>query len=136
MEPRSARCRADRGIRVALQAQQVYGRELQHMGIGSAVRNVARLAAFRLHRVMLEHIRSLLVRMACEADGILRCGCTHLLRLHRSVDIVAIAALDQAFVHAMVERHVELGLLLQVAAKAKFRLALYQQEFFRSRVMR
>lgn len=49
--------------------------------------------------------------------------------------IVAVAALDQALVHAMVEGHIELRLLLQMAGIAKRRLGLDQQELFSLRVM-
>jgi hypothetical protein len=49
---------------------------------------------------------------------------------------MAVAALDQAFVHAMVEGHVEFGLLLEVATVAKLRLGLYEQEFPGLRMVR
>ena len=47
--------------------------------------------------------------------------------------IVAIAALHKPFVHAMMEGHLELRLLLQVAGVAKLGLCLDQQEFPASR---
>ncbi len=50
--------------------------------------------------------------------------------------IVAIAALDEPFVHAMVEGHGKLRLLLQMAAVAQLRLRLHQQEFLGLRVVR
>lgn len=50
--------------------------------------------------------------------------------------VVAVGALDQALQHAMAERHIELGLLLQVAGKTKVGLRLDQQLFLRCRVVR
>src|SRR5580700_7480467 len=90
---------------------------------------MARLAAFHLHRLMLEHKRAPLVRVAREANCILRRGSTHLLRGYRSVRIVAVAALDQTFVHAVMKGHLELRLLLKMARIAKLGLGFYQQEF-------
>lgn len=50
--------------------------------------------------------------------------------------IVAVRALDEAFVDAMPKWHVELGFLLQMTAVAKFWLRLHQQLFLCLRVMR
>jgi hypothetical protein len=49
------------------------------------------------------------------------------------VDVVAIAALNQPLIHSMMERHLELGPLLEMAGVAKLRLGLDEQElrFFR-----
>ena len=63
---------AEAGGRVALQAQQIDVAELQHVGIRSAVRQVARLATIDLDRRMLEDKRALLINVAFEADRILR----------------------------------------------------------------
>ena len=49
--------------------------------------------------------------------------------------IVAVRALHQVFVDPVMERHVELRLLLQVARVTKFRLRLSQQVFFGFRMM-
>ena len=68
-----------------------------------------------LHRRVLIHEWSLQIRMALETDRILGGRSSHLLRLHRTVHVVAIAALDQPFIYSMVERHVELGFLFQMA---------------------
>jgi hypothetical protein len=112
------------GRGVALQAEQVHVAQLQHVGVRSTMRKMAGLASINLYRLMFEHERPLFVRMTCKADGILRRGSPHLLGFHRSVHIVAIAALDQPFVHPMMERHVELGFLLEVAAVAQLGLRL------------
>ena len=53
-----------------------------------------------------------------------------------SVLVVAVGALNQTLIDAMVKRHIELGFLLQVAGVAKFRLGLDQQVFRRRRVVR
>lgn len=74
--------------------------------------------------------------MALEADRILRGGSPHLLGFHRSVHVVAVAALDQPFVHAMMEWHVKLGFLLKMAGIAQLGLGLYQQELGFGRMMR
>ena len=44
--------------------------------------------------------------------------------------VVAIGALDQAFIHAVVKRHLELGFLLQVARVAELRLRFGQKKLF------
>ena len=100
---------------MALQAEQVHIAEFQHVGIWSTVRQMARLASIDLYGSVLVHKRSLLVRVTLEADRILRGGSPHLLRLHRTVHVMAIAALHQPFIHPMMERHVELGFLLEMA---------------------
>ena len=79
---------------MALQAQQVDVAQFQHVGIRSAMCQMARLASIHLDGRVFEHKRSLLVRVALEADSVLRGGSPHLVRLHRAVHVVAIAALD------------------------------------------
>lgn len=115
---------------MALQAEQVDVAQFQHVGIWSTVRQMACLASIDLYGRMLVHKRPLLVRVALEADRILRGGGLHLLGLDCAVRIVAVRALDQTFVHTMMERHVELRLLLQMTCVTKFRLRLDQQVFF------
>ena len=100
------------------------------------MRNVAGRAAFDFHRLMLEHKRPLLVGMAGEANRILRRRRPHLLWPHRSVQVVAVRALHQAFIHTMMKRHFELGLLLQMATVTKLGLRLGQQKLFGLRVVR
>ena len=56
--------------RVAGQAEQPHAAVLQHVRIGSAVRNMASRASIRLHYGMLEYEGSLLIRVALEADGV------------------------------------------------------------------
>lgn len=121
---------------VATQAEQVDVAHFQHMRIGRAVRRVAGLAAFHLHDLMLEDKWPLLVRVASETHGVLRGRCTQLVRPFRAMRIVTVGALDQPFIYAVVERHRELRLLLQMARIAKFRLRLDEQELCLLRVVR
>ena len=118
---------------MALQAQQVDVTELQHVGIRSTVRQMARLTPIHFYGRVFVYKRALLVRVTFKANLILRGRSPHLLGPHRTVHVVAIAALDQALVHSMMERHIELGSLLKVAGIAKLRLGLYEQKlrFFR-----
>ncbi len=50
--------------------------------------------------------------------------------------IVAIGALDQPFIYAVMKRHSELRLLLQVARVTKLGLRFHQQEFRRGGMVR
>jgi hypothetical protein len=50
--------------------------------------------------------------------------------------LVAVAAPNQALIHAVMKRHIKLGLLLEMAGVAELRLRLDQQVFFRCRVVR
>jgi hypothetical protein len=79
---------------MALQAQQVDIAQLQHVWVRSTVRHMARLASIDLYGSVLVHKRPLLVPMTCKAHRVLRRGGAHLLRTHRSMHVVAIAALD------------------------------------------
>src|SRR3984885_10296488 len=85
---------------------------------------------------MFVNKRTLLVRVALEADCVLRRGSPHLLRFDCSVYIVAIAALNQPLVDAVMEGHFEFSFFVKVAAVTKFRLSLFQQELFCRRVVR
>ena len=133
VEARSARRAAETGLRMALQAQQIHIAYFQHVRVGPAVGNVARLATLELYGFVLEHEWTLLVDMARKADNVLRRGRPDLLRFHRAVHIVAITALDEALVHAMVKGHIELRLLLQMATVTKLWLSFCEEElrFFR-----
>ena len=97
---------------------------------------MAGLAPIHFDRLVFEYEWPLLVGVALEANSVL-CGIrTHLLRFHSAVDVVAIAALDQAFVHPMMEGHVELGLLLEVAPITELGLRLLEQKLAGLRVVR
>ena len=115
VERRSSGRPAEAGGGVTLQAQQVDVAQFQHVGIRSTVHQMAGLAAVDLYWLVFEHKRPLLFRVTGEADHILCRRSPHLFRSHRPMHVVAIAALDQAFIHPMVERHIELSFLLEVA---------------------
>ena len=100
---------------MALQAEQIHIVHFQHVLVGAAVRKVARLASFDLLGRVLKNEWPFLISMAGETDGVLGRGSPNLLGLHSPVGIVAIAALNQAFIHPMMKRHVELGFLLEMA---------------------
>jgi hypothetical protein len=126
---------AETRLCVALQAEQIYVAHLQHVRIRATMSAVAGLASLDLYRLVLEHIRPLLVGMALEADKILGGRGAHLLRFHRSVDVMTVATLNQTFIHAMVERHIELRLLSEMARIAKLGLRLCEQKIRIAAVM-
>lgn len=97
---------------------------------------MARLASVDLHGGMLEHERPLFFRVAVEAYGVLGGRSPHLPGFRRTVNVVAVAASNQAFVHAMMEGHFELRLLLEMASVAELRLSFLEKEFFRLGMMR
>ncbi len=72
-------------------------------------------AALCLDRLVLEHKRSLLIRMARVADRIPRCRRAQLLANKPTMGIVAIGTLNKSFFHTMVEGHIELRLDLLMA---------------------
>lgn len=121
---------------MALQAEQVHVAQLQHVRIRSAVDHVAGLASIRLYGLVFEDERPLRIGVALEADDVLGWGRTHLLGFHGAVHVVAIATLDEAFVHAMTKGHVELSFLLQVAGVAELGFGFYEQELRFFRVVR
>ena len=122
--------------RMALQAQQIDIAYPQHVSIGASVGNVAGRAPLYFYRLVLEDEWPLLVDMARETDRILCRRGPHLLRSNRAVHVVAVRALNQAFIHAMVKRHLELGLLLQMACVAELRLRFHQEKLFGLRMVR
>lgn len=131
-----ARCGTECRVRVALEAEQVYRAQAQHVRVWPAVRNVAGLATFHLDGIVLEDEGALLIRVTLEADGVLLCGRAHLVRLDGAVRVVTIRAVDKPFVHAMVKGHFELGLLGLVASDAELRLRSREQKLSSFRVVR
>jgi hypothetical protein len=129
-------------IGVALQAEEIDVAVFQHVHICSPVRDVAGTTSFYPHGSVLEYEWSLLVRVALEADHVSRSRGPHLpdqmvafQDTARSVLVVAVGARNQPLVYAMAKRHIELGLLLQVAGIAKRGLGLDQQVFLRCRMV-
>lgn len=85
---------------------------------------------------MLEYKRALLVGMASEADSVLLRRRPYLLRLDGAVRVVAVDALDQPFIHAMMKRHVELWFLLEMARVAELWRGFHQQVLSCCRMVR
>jgi hypothetical protein len=67
-----------------------------------------------------------LIDVAVKADLVLSDGRAQLMRSFGAVRIMAIGALDEAFVHVMAKWHRELRFLLLMAGIAKRRLRLHQ----------
>src|SRR5262249_29706946 len=88
---------------------------------------MASRAAFNLHRFVLVYERSGFVRVALEANCVLRRGCPQLPVQEPAVRIVAIAALHHSFVHPVMERARELLGHFLVAAIAELRLFFLHQ---------
>lgn len=72
--------------------------------------------------------RTLLVRMAFVANLVIAIGAAKLMGLKTTVGIMAIAALQQPFVDAVMKWPGELRLYIQVAAEAQLWRGLFQQE--------
>ena len=136
VERRSARSAAEARCGVALETEQIHIAHLQHVGVRPAMHYVARYATIRFDRRMLVHERPFLLSVALEANLILIRGHPHLARALCSVHVVAIVALNETFINAVVERHGELRLLREMARVAKFRLRFNQQKLLGLRVVR
>jgi hypothetical protein len=98
--------------------------------------HMAGRAALDFYRLVLVNEGAVLIHVTLETHRILRRAHTNLLGPLGPMWIMAIRALDESFVNAMVERHVELGPLLKVAGIAEFGLRFDQQEFLGLRVVR
>lgn len=82
-------------------------------------------ASFDLDRLVLEYERSLLVGVAGKTDRVLSCRRPNLLGTYCAMHVVALAALNQSFIDAMMKGHLELRLLLQMTGIAKLGLRLH-----------
>jgi GNAT superfamily N-acetyltransferase len=115
---------------VALVAERIDGWHVQQAGVLGTVRSVAPKAPFSLYRDVFVDKRPTRLGVAPCADRVLVGGGLHVVGSEGAVHIVAIAALDQAFVHLVVEWHIERWLSVRVALEAKRRLRSFQQLFF------
>ena len=113
--------------RVALQAQQIHLAHAQETRIGRPMRHVTTATSFRLHRYMLKNERPLLVGVALDTNCVPTRHGPHLAEGGSAVDVVAVAALDEAFVYAMVIRLREVGLRVDVTSVAEFGLRRNQE---------
>ena len=95
---------------VTLQAQQVHLAHAQEAWIGRPMGHVTTATSFRLHRYMLINKRSLFVGVALDTNRVPTRQGPHLAEGGGAVDVVAVAALDEAFVYSMVIRLSKVGL--------------------------
>lgn len=101
------------------------------------MRYVARVAAFHAHTGMFENKRSALVHVALQTGLFVIVRCTQQAGRAAitprsgevSMRIVTIRALNNTFVDAVFDGHVELSANRLMASVAKFTLFLRQQEF-------
>ena len=84
-------------------------------------------AAFSLDGGMFPGKGTSFVRMAVEADLVLRGGGTQLVLHKAAVLVVAVAATDQAFIHAMVKWLGKIRLDFKMAAVTQGRLGRFQK---------
>ena len=127
MECGTERRDAGSGQGVTLEAELVHLGPVEQMRIRRAVRRVTGQAALDLHRRMLVLERPGFIGVAVQTDGLLGGGGAQLVGLETAVRIVAIAALDQAFVHPMMGRLGKVRFDFAVATVAKQGLRGRQQ---------
>ena len=122
--------RPDRSLRgegVALQAEQVDLADPQQPRIGGAMRGVAAGTALGLHRDMLVNEGPLLISMALVANEVPARKRPDLTHGACPVDAVAVAALDQPLLYAMMKWLGKVRLRRGVAAVTQLGLVLHQQ---------
>jgi hypothetical protein len=113
---------------MTLQAENVQVAGFEQARVWGTVRRMAGYATLCLDRLVLEHEGSLLVRMARVANRVPRCRRAQLLANEPAMGVVTIRALNEAFFHAMVKRHIELWLHFLMAGIAEIRLRFDQEE--------
>ena len=118
---------------VALVAQDVDIRHVQQPGVLRTVGSVATHASLGLDRGVLVHKGPACLRVALGADHVLIGGGLQVVVAEGAVGIVAVAAANRAFVHRMVEGHVECGFLVAMAGEAELGLFGLQQVLLRFR---
>lgn len=121
---------------MALQAQQVHLVHSQETWVRGAMGCVATGATFRFHRYMLVHKRTARIGMALHASGIAAGQGLGLAERGSTVNVVAVAAMNQSFVHAMVIRPGKLSSGCGVACIALRGLFLNEQVLGFFRVVR
>lgn len=112
------------GAVVTLQTKCEHHRACEHPGVCRAVRDMAGHAAIHSHGRVLEHKRAALIGVAIHARLFVGFGRFHVTgtravgpgRLERSVWIMAIGAVHETFIHAVLEGHGKLRPHIQVAA--------------------
>ena len=122
--------------RVALQAEQVHLAHAQVARIGRPVGRVTTATALCLHRYMFINKRPLFVGMALDTNCVPTGHGPHLAEGGRAVDVVAVAALDEAFVYPVVIRFCEVGLRSYMTSVAETGLCSSKEVFRFFGVMR
>ena len=92
------------------------------------MRRMARDASFGLHRRVLEYEWALFIAVAFKAHQVFRTRRAQLPCQESAVRVLAVRALHQAFVHAVMKGTGELLFLVKVAGIAKLRLLVFHQE--------
>ena len=115
---------------MALVAQCVDLRHVQQSSILRTMRSMAPQTSLRLDRGMLVDERPTRLRVALGADRVLIRRGLEVVVPESAVGIMAIAALDQTFVHLMVKRHIERRFNVGVALKTERRLRSLEQLLF------
>src|ERR1700685_924930 len=115
---------------MALVAERVDGRHVQQAGVLGTVRSVASQAPLGLDRDVFIDERPARLGVALGADRVLVGRGLQVVGSEGAVHVVAIAAHDQAFVHLVVERHIERRLRVGVALEAERRLRSLQPRLF------
>jgi len=114
---------------VALVAERGDGRHVKQAGVLGTVRSVASETPLGLDRDVFIDERPARLGVALGADRVLVGRRLHVVGSEGAVHVVAVAARDQAFVHLVVERHIERRLSVRVALEAERRLRSLQQLF-------
>src|SRR6202161_3618846 len=115
---------------MALVAERGDGRHVQQAGVLGTVRSMASHTPLGLDRDVFIDERPSRLGVALGADCVLVGRRPHVVGSEGAVHVVTIAARDQAFVHLVVERHIERRLSVGVALEAERRLRSLQQRFF------
>jgi len=121
---------------MALEAQEVDLVHSQETRVRGAMGRMATGAAFRFYRHMLVHKRAARIGMALHASGISAGQSLGLAKRGGAVNIVAVAAMNQSFVYAMVIRPGKLSLGRGVARIALRGFLLNEQVLWLFRVVR
>ena len=119
--------RPNRWEGMALQTEHVHQAHFEQPRIGGSVGRVATAAALCLHRHMLVNERPLLVDVALEADRVPARQGPHLPHSRRPVHVMAVVALHQTFVDAVVKGFGEIRFGRSMASVAQLRLLLDEQ---------
>lgn len=128
---------------MTFEAERERGRSFQEPGVGRAVGHMAGLAAIDANRKMFKSKGSALVGVAFEAGFLVGQRLVHHAgaataspcRNIGAVGVMAVRALHESLIHAVLEGHRELRPNIGMATVAKVSLTLCQQRLSRGRLM-